>query len=58
MAMAMTNGMNYNTPGFNPYTQNFYPTYLQTQPDSTTQFQSFEDEMRDPLDHLESLIIR
>lgn len=30
--MAMTNGMNYNTPGFNPYTQNFYPTYPQIHP--------------------------
>lgn len=33
--MAMTNGMNYNTPGFNPYTQNFYPTYPQIQPMQT-----------------------
>lgn len=127
--MAMTNGMNYNTPGFNPYTQNFYPTYPQiqpmqtygtpsnppanrnvfgrvvnsetditpnevpmdgsvslfpmadyskifakqwnpdgtikttvfvidAQPDSATQSQYFEDEMRDRLDHLESLITR
>ena len=30
--MAMqTNGTNYNTPGFNPYTPNFYPTYTYPQ---------------------------
>lgn len=30
--MAMqTNGTNFNTPGFNPYTPNFYPTYTYPQ---------------------------